>query len=124
MINRINGTASYIRQTFSLVLVLCLLLVPFGSIVQATPATPVSAKVASVSGAPGDTVDVAVTVDPGDYSVLQYMMQLSYDPNVLEPVFANPVTDKAASMFFNADANISGTINVYAGYFGDRFFFR
>ncbi|WP_083675897.1 S-layer homology domain-containing protein [Paenibacillus borealis] len=122
MINRINGTASYIRQTFSLVLVLCLLLVPFGSIVQATPATPVSAKVASVSGAPGDTVDVAVTVDPGDYSVLQYMMQLSYDPNVLEPVFANPVTDKAASMFFNADANISGTINVYAGYFGGSFF--
>ncbi|WP_379146833.1 S-layer homology domain-containing protein [Paenibacillus sp. sgz500992] len=122
MINRINGTASYIRQTFSLFLVLCLLLVPFGSIVQATPATPVSAKVSSVSGAPGDTVDVAVTVDPGDYSVLQYMMQLSYDPNVLEPVFANPVTDKAASMFFNADANISGTINVYAGYFGGSFF--
>ncbi|MBQ4899831.1 S-layer homology domain-containing protein [Paenibacillus sp. Marseille-P2973] len=123
MIHRIHGKANYFRQTFLVFTVLCLLLVPFRSVVLALPASPVSVEVGAVSGAPGDTVDVPVTIDPGDEEVLGYDLDLNYDRNVLELVSQNAVTYEVDSLSSQMDNNMDGTFKVFAQYFGESMSF-
>jgi uncharacterized repeat protein (TIGR02543 family) len=115
MMQHILGKAK-LRQILSVFLVLSLLLGSFQSIAYADD--PISVEIGTASGAPGDTVDVAVSIDPGDEDVLQYEMTLSYDVNVLEPVSTNPITTNLDSFEFNPNVTREyGMISVIAGYF-------
>ncbi len=119
MMHRIHGKANYFRQTFMMFMVLCLLLIPFSSIVQANAGNPVSVEVGDVSGAPGDTVDVPVTIDPGDDFVLGYDLNLTYDMNILELNPQNAVTNELEAQSFQVFNNMDGTLRVFGQYFGE-----
>ncbi|WP_166240938.1 S-layer homology domain-containing protein [Paenibacillus turpanensis] len=119
MMVRTDGITSRLKFVVSVFMALILMLAPFLSSVQAAP--QVSVAVGSVSGAPGETVDVAVTLDPGD-GVYKYAIDIAYDSNILEPVAVNPVTDKASSAIFTVDTTTSETIKVSAESFGDMVF--
>ena len=119
MIQRIHGRA--LRKVVSFFTILCLLLVPFHPVVEAAPLTTPSlaVEVNDTSYAPGDTVTVSVTVDPGEEYLIAYDNNLNYDANLLELV---TVTDKAGALDFTADTGSLGQIFISAAYFGDSYF--
>ncbi|MCU6792872.1 S-layer homology domain-containing protein [Paenibacillus sp. WQ 127069] len=84
------------RRAVSILLILCMIF-SFGSFASAGLPVPVSIEIGSVSGAPKDTVTVAVYMDSGDYPFAEFAMTLNYDLNVFEEVQAGDV--RFTSMF-------------------------
>ncbi|MGD0031367.1 S-layer homology domain-containing protein [Paenibacillus illinoisensis] len=119
MIQRLHGSA--LAKIVSLFTIVCLLLVPFQSVVEAAASTTPSlaVEVDETSYAPGDMVTVSVTVDPGDEDLIAYDTNLNYDANRLELV---NVTDKAEAQEFTTDASSLEQIIVSAAYFSDNYF--
>ncbi|MDM5279854.1 S-layer homology domain-containing protein [Paenibacillus silvae] len=83
MMQHIRGR-NKLRSLFSVVLVFSLLLSSFQSIAFADD--PTSLEIGTVSGNPGDIVDVPVYIYPGDYSIYGYQLNFTYNPNKLEPM--------------------------------------
>lgn len=107
-----------LRQTLSALIAVCLFMGLLQSVAYAD--VPVLIDIGTVTGTPGDTVDVAVVMDPGTQNVLRYELNLSYDPNVLEPVFANPATSTVQSVEFTPTVDPeNGKMHVVAAYFGE-----
>lgn len=83
---------------------------------------PVTLEVGQASGAREDIVNVPVYLDPGDFGVLKYELNISYDPAVLEVVGGSPVTDEAAAASFAPITSTSGVVHVEASNFGGTYF--
>lgn len=84
----------------------------------ATPTTPVTVEIGQAKGARGDTVQVAVYMDPGDDPFWKYDLNVAYDPDVLELLDGMQVTDDASSQTFATDTSTSGVVNVKGSRFG------
>lgn len=97
-------------------LIVCLMF-SFGDAVKAEPAPYAGhIEVGNATGAQGDAVDVSVYVTPDDL-VLEYDIYLQFDPNVLEPVQSQAVTDAMGldpQDFTVYDAQNPGVIRITA----------
>ncbi|WP_337034149.1 S-layer homology domain-containing protein [Paenibacillus illinoisensis] len=98
-----------LRSLFSIVLVFSLLLSSFQSIAFADD--PTLLEIGTVSGDPGDIVDVPVYIYPGDYSIYGYQINFNYNLNKLEPV-TEVATSKWSTTTFNAGLT-PGSSEVY-----------
>lgn len=117
-----RGFAQLRRKMASVLVAFCLLLV-CSPVAGAEPSLPVTVGVEAVSGSPGDTVSLAVYMDPGDNPIIfGYELVVAYDTERLELVPGNAVTDDASSGSFVPDTAVAGQITVQASYFGDFFF--
>lgn len=116
--NRQLWSLSWARVRGKLALLLILSLVASVCSVQPTfagPAITPSIEVGHVTGQPGEQVEIAVTIDPVDYELVTYSIELAYDSAVLEPVGAsNAVTDVSGlePYIFDVDMGTDGKIGV------------
>ncbi|THF76233.1 S-layer homology domain-containing protein [Cohnella fermenti] len=115
----INATRSRlvqaIKKTFVLLAVICLILSGHTA-TFAEPYSSAKAEVGSVSGAPGDTVNVEVSFDPQNNYFWKYAVELEYDSNILELVANSPVTSLGTPDSFDVDTDSEGTIYVNSHY--------
>ncbi|WP_145152833.1 S-layer homology domain-containing protein [Paenibacillus xylanexedens] len=108
MLQRVMGK-NKLRSLFSIVLVFSLLLSSFQSIAFADDQTLL--EIGTISGDPGDIVDVPVYIYPGDYSIYGYQINFNYNFNKLEPV-TEVATSKWSTTNFNAGLT-PGSSEVY-----------
>ncbi|QTH40630.1 S-layer homology domain-containing protein [Cohnella sp. LGH] len=90
------------RRAVSILLIICMIF-SFGTLASAS-VVPVSIEIESASGAPGDTVTVAVYMAPGDTSFYDFSMTLNYDLDVFEEVQTG---DVGFTSMVSANPNVS-----------------
>jgi hypothetical protein len=102
------------RRIVSAIMVV-MLFVSSLSVAGAEPVALPVAEAGNAAGQPGDTVAVAVYIDPGEEGFWKYAMELEYDASVLELADQMPVQDEALAASFAADtASEAGSILVRA----------
>ncbi|WP_158289495.1 S-layer homology domain-containing protein [Paenibacillus flagellatus] len=110
--------AGRLRQTIGL-LVAIGLICSFGSAVALAEPTPVTAEADSVAGQTGETVSVAVYMDPrGIDGIWAYSMEVAYDPAVLEVTSNGGVESSVDTLGFDVDTDTSGLVKVDAQLLG------
>ncbi|MDG0811372.1 cohesin domain-containing protein [Cohnella rhizosphaerae] len=95
---------------------------PLRAAAAPAPEHPVRVEVGQASGAREDIVDVPVFIDPGDYGVWKYSLNISYDPAVLELAEGASVTDEADAAGPLEVTTAGGVLQVEASSFGDSYF--
>lgn len=103
-----------LQSLFSVVLIFSLLLSSFPSIAFADE--PTSLEIGTVSGNPGDIVDVPVYINPGDYSIYGYQLNFTYNPNKLEPMPGVATTKWNTSTFDKGEIPASTEVYVNSSF--------
>ncbi|MGG1518166.1 S-layer homology domain-containing protein [Paenibacillus oryzisoli] len=111
------------RNTVTLLLMACMMLglLPMA---QAEPVSAFQAEVISAAGRGGETVSVAVYMQPGialmeDDSFWKYTLQVNYDPNVL--TIAGDIANDAEAATFDTSESVTGSVYVKADTFPNLF---
>ncbi|UJF32510.1 S-layer homology domain-containing protein [Paenibacillus hexagrammi] len=112
-----------LRRMVSMLLLFCMTLV-FIPVANANVAMPLTAQVIGAIGHTGETVSVAVYMQPGmisnvDDAFWKYSLKLNYDANVLTDAV---VKDTAQSANFDSSKSVTGSVYVEASSFGNLTF--
>ena len=106
------------RQVISTFIVLCLLLVPYVSSVQAAD-EPVSFSLGNVTGHPGDIVSIPVSLNSSDINVTSFTLKFSYDSSILEPQAIHMVTEVPEVLILDSFIDNTNLFNVIGGFWED-----
>lgn len=106
------------RQVISTFIVLCLLLVPYVSSVQAAD-EPVSFSLGNVTGHPGDIVSIPVSLNSSDINVTSFTLKFSYDSSILEPQAIHLVTEVPEVLILDSFIDNTNLFNVIGGFWED-----
>ncbi|MGG1556253.1 S-layer homology domain-containing protein [Paenibacillus ferrarius] len=115
--------ANRVAQCAVALLFMAFLMIGLQPAVHANQALPLQADVHSASGHAGETVSVAVYMQPGetasDDNFWKYTMKVNYDPSVLTLV--GPVLNDAEALIFDTAESVTGSVYVKAEYFPNIF---
>ncbi|OAS19225.1 S-layer homology domain-containing protein [Paenibacillus oryzisoli] len=118
--------ANRVSQMVVALLIMAFLMISLLPVVHATRALPLQADVYSASGHAGETVSVAVYMQPGetasDDSFWQYTMKVNYDPDVLTLV--GPILNDVEAGTFDTTETVTGSVYVKAESFPTTFIFE
>jgi predicted nucleic acid-binding Zn-ribbon protein len=106
------------RQVISTFIVLCLLLVPYVSSVQAADG-PVSFSLGNVTGHPGDIVSIPVSLNSSNINVTSFTLKFSYDSSILEPQAIHLVTEVPEVLILDSFIDNTNLFNVIGGFWED-----
>lgn len=118
--------ANRVSQLAVALLIMAFLMISLLPVVHATRALPFQADVYSASGHAGETVSVAVYMQPGetasDDNFWAYTMKVNYDPSVLTLV--EPILNDVEAETFDTTETVTGSVYVKAESFPTSFIFE